>query len=211
MEKLDLKKIFKYLYSPSTKKVELVEVPRLCFLSIDGSIETGQAPGTSPVFQENMQALYGAAYTLKFMAKLRKDDPVDYPVMALEGLWWVEDDHFDITIKDNWVYTLMILQPDLVTAEMFAEALAQMRKKKGDQPAFARLRFETFEEGLSMQIMHLGPYDAEPATVEKMDAFARQNGYAKRGKHHEIYLGNPLRADPSKLKTILRHPVAVVS
>jgi hypothetical protein len=211
MEKLDLKKIYKHLYSASTKKVELVEVPCLCFLSISGAIEPGQAPGTSTLFQENTQALYGAAYTLKFMAKQRKDDPVDYPVMALEGLWWVEDEHFDINIKDNWVYTLMILQPDLVSAEMFAEALAQMRKKKGDQPAFARLRLESFEEGPSIQIMHLGPYADEPATVEKMDAFARQNGYAKRGKHHEIYLGNPLRADPSKLKTILRHPVAVAS
>jgi hypothetical protein len=211
MEKLDLKKIYKHLYAPSAKKVELVDVPRLCFLSIDGAIEPGQGPGTSPLFQENMQALYGAAYTLKFMAKLRKDEPVDYPVMGLEGLWWVDDGHFDINIKDNWFYTLMILQPDLVTSEMFAEALAQLRRKKGDQPGFARLRLESFEEGLSVQMMHIGPYADEPATVEKMDEFARQNGYIKRGKHHEIYLGNPLRADPAKLKTILRHPVEVVS
>ena len=211
MEKLDLKKIYKHLYAPSAKKVELVDVPRLCFLSIDGAIEPGHAPGNSPMFHENMDALYGAAYTLKFMAKLRKDDPVDYPVMASEGLWWVEDGRFYINIKDNWFYTLMILQPDLVTMEMFAEALTQMRKKKGDQPGFARLRLESFEEGLSVQILHIGPYADEPATVEKMDEFVRQNGYVKRGKHHEIYLGNPLRADPAKLKTILRHPVEVAS
>ena len=207
MEKLDLRKDLKYLYFPSSKKVELVEVPAFNFLLIDGAIEPGYAPGNSPLFQENMQALYGAAYTLKFMAKLRKIDPVDYPVMALEGLWWVEDGHFDIRIKDNWFYTVLILVPSLVTQEMLAEAVVQIRKKKGDLPGFARLRLESFEEGSCIQIMHIGPYDTEPATVEKMDAFAQLNGFSKIGKHHEIYLGNPLRADPAKLKTILRHPV----
>jgi hypothetical protein len=210
MKKLDLKKDLKPFYAPSAKKVELVDVPRFNFLMIDGAIEPGLAPGVSPLFQENMQALYGAAYTLKFAAKLREKDPVDYPVMALEGLWWVSDGHFDIKVKDNLVYTLMILVPDLVTPAMFEEALAQMRKKKGDQPGFSRLRLEPFTEGLSVQVMHIGPYDAEPATVEKMEAYARENGYAMRGEHHEIYLGNPLRADPSKLKTILRHAVQKV-
>jgi hypothetical protein len=124
MEKLDLRKDLKYLYAPSAKKVEVVDVPAFNFFMIDGAIEPGEGPDTSPLFQENMQALYGAAYTLKFMAKLRKENPVDYPVMALEGLWWVEDGHFDTNVKDNWFYTVMILQPDLVTPEMFAEALA---------------------------------------------------------------------------------------
>jgi hypothetical protein len=159
------------------------------------------------MFQENMQALYGAAYTLKFMVKLRKENPVDYPVMALEGLWWVEDGHFDIKIKDNWFYTLMILVPDLITTELITDVLTQMRKKKGDLPGFSRLRLENFREGFSIQVMHIGSYDTEPATVEKMDAFAFENGLIKTGKHHEIYLGNPLRADPATLKTILRHPV----
>ncbi len=207
MEKLDLKKDLKFLYSPSSKKVELLEVPIFKFLMVDGAIEPGKGPGTSPLFQENMQALYGAAFTLKFMVKLRKENPVDYPVMALEGLWWVEDGHFDIKIKDNWFYTLMILVPDLITPELFADALTQLRKKKGDLPGFSRLHLENFREGFSIQIMHFGPYDTEPATVEKMDAFAFENGFIKTGKHHEIYLGNPLRADPATLKTILRHPV----
>jgi hypothetical protein len=207
MKKLDLKKDLKYLYAPSAKKIEVVKVPAMKFAMIDGAIEPTLAPGTSPLFQENMQALYGAAYTLKFMAKLRKDDPVDYPVMALEGLWWVEDGYFDIQVKDNWFYTVMIMQPDLVTPEMFAEALAQLRKKKGDQPAFDRLRLEAFEEGLCVQTMHIGPYDTEPATVARMQAFAAENGYTLCGKHHEIYMGSPLRADPAKLKTILRHAI----
>ena len=207
MEKLDLKKDLKFLYTPSSKKVELLEIPLFKFLMIDGAIEPGKGPGTSPLFQENMQALYGAAFTLKFMVKLRKENPVDYPVMALEGLWWVEDGHFDIKIKDNWFYTLMILVPDLITPELIADALTQLRKKKGDLPGFSRLHLENFREGFSIQVLHIGPYDTEPATVEKMDAFAFENGFKKTGKHHEIYLGNPLRADPAKLKTILRHPV----
>jgi hypothetical protein len=207
MIKLDLKKDLKYLYAPSARKVELVKVPAMNFVMIDGAIEKDLAPGISPLFQANMQAIYGAAYTLKFMAKQRKDNPVDYPVMALEGLWWVEDGRFDIKIKDNWFYTVMIMQPDLVTPEMFVDTLAQLRKKKGDQPGFSRLRLESFEEGLCLQTMHVGPYDTEPATVARMDAYAVENGYTKCGKHHEIYMGNPLRAEPSKLKTILRHPI----
>ena len=211
MEKLDLRKELKYLYAPSAKKVEVVDVPAFNFVMIDGAIEPDQTPGTSPLFQENMQALYGAAYTLKFAAKLRKENPVDYPVMALEGLWWVEDDTFDIRKPGNWKYTVMIMQPDLVTPGMFAEALTQMRKKKGNQPAFARLRLDRFHEGLCVQTMHIGPYASEPETVERMQAFMQENGYRDLvglgGKHHEIYLGDPRRADPSKLKTVLRHPV----
>ncbi len=207
MAKLDLRKELKAFYSPSAKKVEVVDVPRFQFAMIDGQIEPGKMPGTSPGFAEAMQALYGVSYTLKFMVKQRKNDPVDYPVMALEGLWWVEGKDFVFGQYDCWAYTVMILQPELVSAEMFAEALNQLRKKKGDQPGFARLRLEAFHEGPSVQIMHIGPYSAEQATIEKMDAFARENGYQMHGKHHEIYLGNPLRAQPEKLKTILRHPV----
>ncbi len=211
MEKLDLKKDYKHLYLPSAKAPRVVDVPTLKFLMIDGAIEAGLEPGSSPLFEENMQALYGAAYTLKFMFKKRAENPVDYPVMAMEGLWWVEDGHFDITIKDNWFYTVMIMVPDLVTSDIFAEALAQMRKKKGDQPGFARLRLEPFREGLCVQMMHIGPYATEPATVAKMHAFMAENGYQDQvergGKHHEIYIGDPRRAAPEKLKTVLRHPV----
>jgi hypothetical protein len=208
MEKLDLKKEFKVLYNPSAKTPQLVEVPRLNFLRIDGAIEPGHGPSDSPRFQENMQALYSAAYTLKFMLKQRPTDPLDYPVMMLEGLWWVEDGHFDINIKDNWFYTVQIMQPDLITPDLFAGTLTKLRKKKGDMEAFSRLRLEPFHEGLSIQMMHIGPYSAEPATVEKMDAFIQAESLQKTGKHHEIYMGNPMLADPAKLKTILRHPVS---
>jgi hypothetical protein len=206
METLDLRQQLKHLYSPSAKKVEVVEVPAFNFLCIEGAIEPDQSVGTSPGFQEAMQALYGAAYTLKFMLKKRKENPVDFPVMALEGLWWVEDGQFDIRKPENWKYRIIILQPDIITQELFTQALDQQCKKK-PSPALEHLRLETFHEGLSIQVMHVGPYSEEPATIARMDAFAEEQGYLMHGRHHEIYLGNPLRADPAKLKTILRHPV----
>jgi hypothetical protein len=208
MQTLNLKQDFKPLFSASVKAPQLVDVPRLNFLRIDGAIEPGHGPGDSPIFAENLQALYGASYTLKFMLKQRTENPVDYPVMPLEGLWWVEDGRFDINIKDNWHYTVQIMQPDLITPDLLAEALVKLRKKKGDIEAFSRLRLEPFHEGLAVQMLHIGPYAAEPATVEKMDACLQAEGLRKTGNHHEIYLGDPMRADPAKLKTILRHPVA---
>ena len=208
---LDLKEDLKHLYAPSARKMEILQVPRLQFAMIDGAIENGFEPGNSPSFQEATRALYGVSYTLKFMLKKRKSDPVDYPVMPLEGLWWVEDGVFDITIKDNWFYTLMILQPDVITSEVFAEGLEQLRKKRGDSDSTSRLRLADFEEGMCVQVMHIGPYATEPATVEQMRLFARENGYhdcvGLGAKHHEIYLADPRKADPAKLKTVLRHPV----
>ena len=211
MKTLDLKKQFKHLYQPSAKKIQILQVPRLQFAMIDGAIEKGSEPGKSPTFAEATQALYSISYTLKFMLKKRKTNAIDYPVMALEGLWWVEDGIFDITVKDNWFYTLMILQPEVITPEIFAEGLQDVRRKKGESEVLSKLRLMEFEEGLCVQTMHLGPYATEPATIERMRAFAQENGYRDcvglDRKHHEIYLGDPRKADPAKLKTVLRHPV----
>lgn len=211
MKTLDLKKDLKEFYQPSAKKPVIIRVPRFQFAMIDGAIEKGEGPGTSPAFRESMMALYGLSYTLKFASKLRKTNPIDYPVMALEGLWWVEDGHFDITVKDNWHYTVMMLQPGHITQEMFDEAREQVRKKGRDSAALSKARLEYFEEGLCVQMMHIGPYATEPATIEVMRTFAAENGYRDRvgpnGKHHEIYLGDPRKADPAKLKTVLRHPL----
>ena len=211
MKILDLKKEFKYLYQPSAKKIEIVKAPRLQFAMVDGAIEKGSEPGKSPSFQEATEAMYGISYTLKFMLKKRKTNAIDYPVMALEGLWWVEDGVFDITVKDNWFYTLMIMQPPVITKDLFEEAREQVRKKRGDSSALAKSRLEYFEEGLCAQVMHVGPYATEPATIERMRDFMKENGYRDNvgpgGKHHEIYLGDPRKAAPAKLKTVLRHPV----
>ena len=211
MKILELKKDLKRFYQPSAKKPEIIAVPRFQFAMIDGAIEKGSEPGKSPAFQEATQAIYGIAYTLKFMLKKRKVDAIDYPVMALEGLWWVVDGKFDITVKDNWHYTLMILQPDAITPALFAEGLAEVKRKRGDSPSLSQLRLEYFEEGLSVQMMHVGPYATEPATLKTMLDFAAEQGHRDQvglgGKHHEIYLGDPRKADPLKLKTVLRHPV----
>jgi hypothetical protein len=211
MKTLDLKKDLKQYYQPSAKKPEILKVPRFQFAMIDGAIEEGSEPGKSHAFAEATQALYGISYTLKFMLKKRKTNAVDYPVMALEGLWWVEDGKFDIMVKDNWFYTLMILQPELVTQSVFADGLSELKRKRGDSPFLSKLKLGYFEEGLAVQMMHIGPYAAEPATLQTMLALAAEEGYHDRvglgGKHHEIYLGDPRKAKPEKLKTVLRHPI----
>jgi len=109
-----------------------------------------------------------------------------------------------------WQWTLMMLQPDHISVAMVQEALEQQQKKRPN-PALSRLRFESFREGLCMQIMHVGPYADEPRTIEKMAEFAQAHGYCMRGKHHEIYLGDPRRARPDRLKTVLRHPIELAA
>lgn len=210
MKTLDLKKQYKNLYQPSAKKIEIVQVPNLKFVMADGYIEKGSEPGKSPSFAEAAMAIYGLSYTLKFMFKKREANAIDYPVMALEGLWWVEDGKFDIFRKDNWFYTLMILQPEVVTPEIFEEAREQVRKKKGGGEKLNTARLAPFEEGLCVQTMHIGPYATEPATVERMHEFMAENGLkdnvGPNGKHHEIYMSDPRRVAPDKMKTVLRHP-----
>jgi hypothetical protein len=215
MKILDLKKQFKHLYQPSAKKVEAVQVPNLQFAMIDGFIEKGSEPGKSAAFAEATMALYSLAYTLKFTFKKLKTNAIDYPVMPLEGLWWVEDGTFEIFRKDNWFFRLMILQPEVVTAEVFEEAREQVRKKKGDTEKLSRARLAYFEEGLCVQTMHVGPYITEPATVDHMKEFMQENGLKDKvgligGKHHEIYISDPRKAAPDRMKTVLRHPVIKV-
>jgi hypothetical protein len=207
MEKLDLRKQYKDLYQPSAKKVVLVEVPSFPFIMIDGQIEAGCAPENSPSLQQAFELLYGIAYTLKFASKLRAENPIDYKVMAMEGLWWTPGGGFDMQHPENWHWTAMILQPDHITPEMFAEAQAQLKQKKPHLPV-EKLRLERFHEGLCVQIMHIGPYADEPPTIARMHTFAAENGYGLRGKHHEIYLGDPRRTAPERLKTVLRQPIA---
>lgn len=206
MEKLDLRTQFKHLYNPSAKKVVLVDVPPLQFAMIDGFIPADQGVGESPDFEEALGALYGISYTLKFMFKKRGENPIDYPVMALEALWQTESGIFNPDVRENWQYTAMIMQPDIITLEVFEEGRAQLLKKHPG-PGPQRLRLETFHEGRAIQVMHLGPYATEPVTIARMDEFAQANGLTLHGRHHEIYLGDPRRAAPEKMKTALRHPV----
>ena len=147
MDKLDLRKQLKHLYQPSAKKVEVVDVPPLLFAMIDGAIEPGSEPGMSPAFAEALQALYGISYTLKFTCKQRAENPIDYTVMGLEALWWVEDGRFDITVKDNWFWQAMILQPDFITPAMFAEAWRRCAKSAETVPAWASCAWSAGKKG----------------------------------------------------------------
>jgi hypothetical protein len=126
--------------------------------------------------------------------------------MPPEALWWMEGGEFRPDRPEEWKWTLMMAQPEFITEEMVAVALEQVAKKK-DLPVLARLRFESFHEGLSAQVMHIGPYDRVAPTIEKLNAFIHENGHEPRGKHHEIYLSDPRRAKPEKLKTLIRQGV----
>lgn len=204
MPKIDLRKQLKHLYQPSAKEVSIVDVPPMNFVMIDGV----GAP-ESPACQDAMQALYGISFTLKFGVKLGKygRKKYDYPVMALEGLWWVNADRFSWDVpRDQWRWTLMIMQPDIITSDLVEAARADAIKKK-PSGALSQVRFESFHEGLCAQIMHLGPYSAERPTVDRLHQFIVDSGHQLIGKHHEIYLGDPRRAKPEKLKTVLRQPM----
>jgi len=202
MKKLDLKRELKHLYQPSAKEPVLVDVPPMNFLMVDG---TGD-PNTSKEFQEAVEALYRVSYTLKFMLK-KGLQQINYPVMALEGLWWAQQGReFRPNDKSTWQWTLMIMQPDIITDELVAGALAQVERKK-NPAALPKLRFERFHEGPSAQIMHIGPYSEEGPTVKKLHVFIRDQGYELRGKHHESYLSDPRRAEPEKLRTVIRQPM----
>jgi hypothetical protein len=196
---LDLRKTLKPFYSPKAGEVELLRLPPTKYVMVDGNGEPG---GES--FQQAMGVIYNLAYTMKFRSKnLQKKD---YNVMAPEGLWWMKG-KFDPSKPKKWFWTLMIVVPDFVTPKMFSDTVVEVRKKK-NPPGLAKARLETFDEGLCVQTMHIGPYSAETETIARMEAFAKEHGYKMVGKHHEIYLGDPRRAAPSKLRTILRHPVA---
>jgi hypothetical protein len=202
LTKTDFKKKFKYLYAPSAKKAEFINVPEMNFIKIDGKGD----PNSSQEFQDAIEALYALSYTLKFMIK-KSDAEKDYVVSPLEGLWWVEDmNKFSIKNKDAWFWTLMIMQPEYVTQKNYETAVIEVRRKK-NPTALSKARFETYNEGESAQIMHIGPFDREEPTINNLHAFIEESGKEKRGRHHEIYLSDFRKADPEKLKTIIRQPV----
>jgi len=202
--KVDLRKQLGHLYNPSAKEAVVVDVPEMPFLMVDG---VGN-PNTAQEYQEAVEVLYGVAYALKFL--LKKEQAVDYPVMPLEGLWWAQNMRdFSVDNKEIWQWTMMIMQPEEVTADLFERALAQVKHKK-DSPALPKMRLERFHEGLAAQIMHLGSYAAEGPTIARLHAFIREQGYGFDGieqKHHEIYLSDPRRAAPDKMRTVIRQPM----
>ncbi len=201
MEKIDHKKTLKEFYNPPRKPV-IVDVPELQFLMIDGK----GYPGTSQEYQDAMQALYPVAYTLKFM--LKKAGIIDATVMPLEGLWWAEDmDVFTIASrKDDWLWTSMIMQPSKVTMDYYGKSIETVKQKK-NPAALPKMRLESYHEGLSVQIMHIGPYSEEGPVIKAIHQYAFDQGYELRGKHHEIYLSDPRRTNPEKFRTVIRQPI----
>ena len=193
MDKIDLKKELKNLYNPSPKEVTAVDVPAMNFLMIDG-----EGDPATPQYMAAIETLFGVSYALKFMVK--KGKGVDYAVMPLEGLWWVDDmAKFSVERKDEWKWTSMIMQPKYVTADDVALAIEQVRKKK-DVPAISKMRFDCFKEGKAAQIMHVGPYSAEGPNVAKIHAFILSSGHVLSGKHHEITSITPPRQRQKNLK-----------
>jgi hypothetical protein len=198
---IDLRRERSTLYSAS-REPAFVDVPELPYLMIDGHGD----PNTAPEYAAAVQALYSIAYTIRFGLK-RRPEPVDAPVMPLEGLWWTPDmATFSTDDKSAWDWTLLIAVPGLVTADVVDDARAAASRKHPAAP-LAAVRLEPFAEGQCAQVLHLGPYRDEGPTVAALHAFVAEHGYALAGKHHEIYLGDPRRSAPEKLRTIVRQPV----
>jgi hypothetical protein len=201
LQKIDLKKDLKHLYNPPSRHIAIVDVPEMKFLMIDGQGD----PNTSVAYRNAVEALFAVSYTLKFMVK-KGEQAADYAVMPLEGLWWVDDmTQFSMHNKEAWKWTSMIMQSEYVTEELLQEALRQVRKKK-DLLALSGMRFESFHEGQAAQILYFGAYADEGPTIEGIHRFIAEQGHRLRGRHHEIYLSDPRRTAPEKLKTVIRQP-----
>lgn len=201
MEKVDFKKELKHLYGASVTEPAIIDVPRMNFLMVDGVGDPN-----AQEYQEALEALYAVSYSLKFMVK-KGELAVDYGVLPLEGLWWVDDmSQFSEENKEAWKWTSMIMQPEYVNEELFNKAVEEVRKKK-NPPALPSLRFESFHEGITVQLLHIGPYFTERANIERLHRFIEEKGHELRGKHHEIYMTDPRRMSPEKMRTILRQPI----
>jgi len=203
MKKINHANEFSYLYKQPKNKISLVDVPPLKFLVIDGIGD----PNNNPDYSEALSALYSTAYKLKFAIK-KGPLAIDYKVMPLEGLWWAEDmAFFNLENRSNWLWRMMIMQPEYISENLFTTIIASLKQKK-ELPKLDDVRFETYQEGLCMQILHLGPYgEGERETINKLHTHIESEGYQRVGKHHEIYFNSPLRTAPENLKTIIRQPI----
>lgn len=202
---IDYKKTEKELYLPKTTP-SVIDIPKMTFITVDGKGD----PNTSAEYSAAVELLYGLSYTIKMNNKAI----LQYVVPPLEGLWSTDDDFRGggaaISDKSKFIWTMMIRQPDFVTTDVFEDAKAILSKKKPSLDT-SKAKLETIVEGLCVQVMHIGSYDDEPASVAALDSFAIQNSYAidisDTRRHHEIYISDPRKVAPEKLKTVLRHPI----
>ncbi len=201
--KIDFKKELKEFYSPSAKEISIVKVPKLNFLSVTGKGD----PNTSREYKEAMEVLFPIAYKIKFISK--KELGKDYGVMPLEGLWWVENmNKFSLDDKTSWLWESIIMQPNFITQEIFQKAVDEIKTKK-NLPSLDKVKFITLEEGLAAQILYIGSFIEEKPTIQKLHEFIKDQRGSFNGlvqKHHEIYLSDPRKTVPAKLRTIIRQP-----
>ncbi|MCL5097505.1 MAG: GyrI-like domain-containing protein [Candidatus Omnitrophica bacterium] len=203
-EKLDLFQLHKTDYA-APKKPVLVHIPQASYLSVSGQGEPG---GT--MFTEKIGALYGVAYTIKMTLKFARQQ--DYVVCKLEGQWWCGECGGDFAgvPKDRWRWNLLIRTPDFVKEDDLAKAIAVLIDK-GKSSLVREVKLESVTEGDCVQMLHVGPYDSENETIALMNDFAEKNGVKSDGRHHEIYLSDPRRVAPERLRTILRQPVSRIA
>jgi hypothetical protein len=209
-DKLDYKKEYKDLYMPKNKPA-VIDVPDMSFIMVDGKGD----PNGNPDYRHSIELLYGLSFTIKMskMKGMQPDGYFEYVVPPLEGLWWCDDGAFDFDKRDNWLWTSMIRQPEFVTEEFFEWACWELAAKRPELD-IKKGALGKFKEGLCVQMMHFGPYAGEPASVEEMKSFMKQNSLADMTgsirKHHEIYISDPRKTEPVRLRTILRHPVEYI-
>ncbi|WP_241842923.1 GyrI-like domain-containing protein [Agromyces albus] len=203
-EKYDVKRAYRELYSPSARDFAVVEVPPMRYLAIDGHGD----PNAAQDYADAVTALFSVAYAVKFRSK--RELGRDFVVAPLEGMWRADDPEVFITRdKSAWSWTMLISQPDWINEEHVGRAIAA--DTKAPRPALDRMRLERIYEGSAVQILHLGPYDAETATLERLHhEWMPAHGLTFNGDHHEIYLSDARRTPPEKLRTILRQPVRPV-
>lgn len=202
MKKIDYRKELRSLYAPLSKEISIVDVPIMNYIMIDGKGD----PNKVNEYSLAIEALYTVSYTIKFMIK-KGEMGIDYGVLPLEGLWWVPNmEEFSPLRKDDWLWTAMIMQPDMITKEIFHEAIESVRKKK-NLAAIEKIRFESYSEGKCAQILYFGPYSGEAPTIARLHNVITEREYKRTGKHHEIYLNDPRKTAPEKLKTIIRQPM----
>ena len=201
MEKVDFKKSLPGLYKPPVDRFVSVDVPAMQFVKIDGKGD----PNKASAYKQAIEWLYPVSYAMKFAAKTAKGK--DYVVPPLEGLWWADDPaDFVARRKDRWCWTMMIMAPEFIDHSLFEAAVEKSKKKLGIPPD--SLRLERLEEGTALQILHVGSYDDEGPTLAQLhDREKPSRGLTFAGPHHEIYLSDPRKTEPAKLRTILRQPV----
>jgi hypothetical protein len=202
MDKVNFKKDLAQLYNPKNTEWEMVEVPTMNFLMVDGRGD----PNTAKDYRDAVEALYSIAYAIKLMS--RKTLGRDYVVPPLEGLWSADDPAtFTNRDKDKYQWTMMIMQPDWITEARFLRGL-ESTTAKGKLPALSKVRFERYREGRSLQLLHIGSYDDEAPKLKQLHTeYMPEHNLTFNGRHHEIYLSNPQRTATAKLKTILRQPI----